>query len=222
MPLLPPLITHMPNAQQLYLSAGGVTPNVPTITAEEFVSTGTGAVSGFIVTTSGGNNFVADCNPSPAITPALTINREGIPRWAISTFVDETGGNAGSDLFIQAYSDAGVAIGSGYINIQRSSGDVGINGGDLFVTTGNFVGAGASITKSATQCVVQPTDITKMMTINAAKPFVAFVGVVGENSWNFQPALGMFNSLVSYIDVNGLSIANVGSIQAQDPVVLSQ
>lgn len=143
MPLIPPLITHTPNAQQLYLSAGGSTPTVPTVTAEQFTATGTGAVSGFVVTSSGGNNFVADCNPNPATASALTINREGITRWSIDTFGDEAGANAGSDLYINAYSDAGAPLQT-RLNIDRSSGDVN-------VASGNFA-VGSGITKKNIDC----------------------------------------------------------------------
>lgn len=111
-----------PNKSGYYFALDG-SPDNPLVTAAGFEAIGSGSNSGFIVSSAASTNFVARVQDiSGGTQDAITIkNNAGVTRWTVGVDGAEAGANAGSDLVIQSYNDAGVLIDTPMI-IDRSSG----------------------------------------------------------------------------------------------------
>lgn len=119
-----PLIFRTNNAVRMTIDELGRVGIGNTPTASALSVTGTGEVAQFVTANTGG--IAIDTNGANTVNPTLYFKKNTLRRWAI--FPDatmETGSNAGSNLSVVRYSDAGALLGS-VMTIDRSNGNVGI------------------------------------------------------------------------------------------------
>ncbi len=152
MPLLAPLITHRPNATQLYASAGsgGGTGNP----APQFVATGLAGAGGFVSQGAGANvklnngtfvSYVDTTAVPPGGAEVVVLGSDALgleaPRWTIGYNNSDVGdGFGGADLAIKCYADNGNLIATP-LTITRETATVNITEG--LVVNGAVVGAPA-------------------------------------------------------------------------------
>jgi hypothetical protein len=109
------------------ISGSGTTNNLPKFTAStivgnsKFFDDGTNQGT---ETTTAVNRFIMSANAS--IAKIFSFRSGNLPRWAFRVDGTESGANAGADLAIRRYNDAGTYVDSPLF-IKRSTGCVGIN-----------------------------------------------------------------------------------------------
>lgn len=112
---------------------------------------GTGAaVFGRYVTIGDGVLYSLDLNGNPTYNPTVNWKTNGSMRFALLQGVTESGSNAGSDLTMYRYTDAGGYLG-GVLEITRSNGNVKVMDGNLVIgTSGKGIDFSATANSSGT------------------------------------------------------------------------
>lgn len=123
-----------------FAQANAPAPAPGVVTAQSFVATGS-------VVPAAPGNYIANIAEGDN---ALSIqNSAGGLRFGIGLNNPETGANAGSDLYVNRYSDAGALIDSPII-IERATGNVNATS-NLFVAQGSIIGDGTTVGGSLLQ-----------------------------------------------------------------------
>lgn len=149
--------------------------------------------------------------PAGAFEDSLLFTRAGVPRWRI--VVDssaEAGTNAGSNLYIQCYTDAGVVITSPIV-IQRATAAVSLNGN--VAVSGTFTGSGTGYfagTLTAANQVLAASGMGFNFDGNIANYLGMGQGVTGAWCWQWNRSSGALN----WLSNTGASLFGVSPVGA--------
>lgn len=219
MSLLPQMVasTVTNNIPDYYFARAGTG---TATSADQFIATGTGAVSGFIVDSVDSNNFVAMAQEPVNFSCYGINNLANVPRWSMGVANLESTADAGSDLVIRSFQDNGAPLGTP-LTIVRATGQVVtaapggllVSQGDVVVTAGSLTASGAvsatSISTSGT--VVATGSITGAGIIGVGNVESEFVELTSGGTFGVIQPVPIRNGIMINASQTYVPIANSGA-----------